>query len=168
MAEQTTIDASEALAHHAGKYLTFILDGEEYGVEILKVREIIGMREVTPVPRAPSFVKGVINLRGKLIPVTDLRLMLFMPEGEMTDETCIIVVAVIGIEIGIVVDRVRDVSDIAAEQIEEPPVLGSGADTRFMLGMAKMEDRVSVLLDIASVLGESDLVGESAMSMGSL
>ena len=166
MADQTTAVASENLAHFAGKYMTFILNGEEYGVEILKVREIIGMREVTPVPRAPNHVKGVINLRGKLIPVADLRLMLYMPEGERTDETCIIVVAVSGIEIGIVVDRVRDVCDIDAAQIGEPQVLGSGADAKFMPGMAKMEDRVSVLLDIASVLDESDLVGDSAMSLG--
>lgn len=138
-----------------GKYLTFKLDSEEYGLEILRVREIIGLMKITAVPQAPHYVKGVINLRGKVIPVVDLRLKFGFPEIEPTDETCIIVVD-IGREIGIVVDSVSEVLNIPEAQIDPPPPLGDGADTSFMLGMGKVGDAVKILLDIGRVLSADD------------
>lgn len=149
-----------------GKYLTFGLDREEYGLEILEVREIIGMMDITPVPRTPEFVRGVINLRGKVIPVIDLRLKFGMPAAERTEQTCIIVVDVEGVEMGIVVDRVSEVLDIAGQQIEPAPSFGVSVDTDFILGMGKQESRVTILLDIDKVLSAREIreltqIGES-------
>ncbi|MFW6114632.1 MAG: chemotaxis protein CheW [bacterium] len=132
MAEQTTVESSEDQQEKAGKYLTFVLAEEEYGLEILKVREIIGLMGITAVPRTPEHVKGVINLRGKVIPVIDLRLKFGMQEIEHTTETCIIVVSVNESEIGVLVDRVSEVLDIEAGQIEEAPSFGSEVNTEFV------------------------------------
>lgn len=140
----------------AGKYLTFVLAGEDYGLEILKVREIIGMMEITAVPRTPEFVKGVINLRGKVIPVIDLRLKFGMEEAEYTEETCTIVADVGGVEIGIIVDKVSEVMDIADSDIDETPSFGGSVDTDFILGMGKAEDKVTILLDISKVFTSSE------------
>jgi len=140
-----------------GKYLTFVLAEEEYGLEILKVREIIGMMDITTVPRTPGYVKGVINLRGKVIPVVDLRLKFGMAEAEHTDETCIIVVHVEGIEMGIIVDRVSEVLDIRGEDIDDAPSFGSGVTTDFILGMGKADGRVTILLDISKVLKREEV-----------
>lgn len=135
-----------------GKYLTFQLAGEEYGLEILRVREIIGMMDITTVPRTPEYVMGVVNLRGKVIPVTDLRLKFGMPAAERTAQTCIIVVDVGRIEMGIVVDSVSEVLDIAGEDIEDAPEFGPGISTEFILGMGKVSSRVIILLSITQVL----------------
>ncbi len=156
MSEQTNT-ATVDPATKAGKYLTFALGKEEYGVEILKVREIIGMMEITSVPRTPHFVKGVVNLRGKVIPVVDLRLKFNMEEADRTEETCIIVVAFRGMEMGVVVDRVSEVLDIDGEQIEDAPAFGVDVDTDFILGMGKANGRVTILLDIAKVLTNGEL-----------
>jgi len=138
---------------HGGKYLTFSLAGEEYGLEILKVREIIGIMDITAVPRMPSHVKGVVNLRGKVIPVVDLRLKFGMESAEYTEATCIIVVDV-GTLVGIIVDTVQEVLDIESAQIDPPPPLGASVDTTFILGMGKVRDEVLILLDINEVLNE--------------
>jgi purine-binding chemotaxis protein CheW len=138
----------------SGKYLTFCLDNEEYGLEILKVREIIGMMSITNVPRTPDFIKGVINLRGKVIPVIDLRLKFGMPEAERTEETCVIVVNLGQVEVGIIVDRVSEVRDIDGKDIDDPPSFGSTVDSSFILGMGKAGGKVTILLDICKVLGE--------------
>ncbi len=144
-----------------GKYLTFTLASEEYGIGILKIKEIIGMMPITSVPRTPAFVKGVINLRGKVIPVIDLRLRFGMEPMDYTDRTCIIVVEIgtqaIDITIGIVVDSVSEVLNIKNEEIENTPSFGTELDTRYILGMAKMEGKVKILLDINEVLGASEL-----------
>ncbi len=140
-----------------GKYLTFVLLEEEYGLEILKVREIIGMMDITAVPRTPTFVRGVVNLRGKVIPVIDLRCKFGMQTAEATDETCIIVVDVGNVEMGIIVDKVSEVLDIASEDIEPPPQFGVSVDTDFILGMGKTNNRVTILLDISKVLTGDDL-----------
>jgi purine-binding chemotaxis protein CheW len=136
----------------ASKYLTFKLAEEDYGISLLKVREIIGMMPITSVPRTPHFVKGVINLRGKVIPVTDLKLLFGMPELTYTDRTCIIVVEVQGtagtIQMGVVVDAVTEVLPVRAEEIEPAPEFGTKVDTRYILGMANMEGGVKILLDI--------------------
>jgi purine-binding chemotaxis protein CheW len=148
----------------AGKYLTFVLGDEEYGLQILRVREIIGMMEITAVPQTPPFVKGVVNLRGKVIPVIDLRLKFGMAEKEPTEATCIIVVEVGGLQVGIIVDTVSEVLDIEAGQIEDPPRFGTEVNTRFILGMGKVEKDVKILLDIERVLSTEDLslVGDLA------
>jgi purine-binding chemotaxis protein CheW len=141
----------------AGKYLTFALGNEEYGLEILKVREIIGMMEITGVPRAPAYVKGVINLRGQVISVVDLRAKFGMDAVARTEQTCIIVVeiAVDGgrkLSTGIIVDRVSEVLDVAAASIEPPPNFGASVDTAFILGMGKIGKGVKILLDIDKIL----------------
>jgi purine-binding chemotaxis protein CheW len=153
--------AVSAMAGLAGKYLTFKLGREEYGLEILKVQEIIKMMEITTVPRTPAFVKGVINLRGKVIPVVDLRLKFDMEEKENTDTTCIIVVQVARadatVTMGVVVDEVSEVLDIAAEEIEPSPDMGSTVDSQFILGMAKAKGAVKILLDVDKVLSAGDM-----------
>jgi purine-binding chemotaxis protein CheW len=141
-----------------GKYLTFALAREEYGLEILKVREIIGYIEVTAVPQTPSYVKGVINLRGQVIPVIDLRARFGMDTTDVTDQTCIIVVEISQgkhkFDTGIVVDRVSEVLDIAGVNIEDPPQFDSSVNTDFILGMAKVGESVKILLHIDKVIGE--------------
>ncbi len=139
------------------KYLTFKLADEEYGVEILKVREINGVMDITGVPRMPVYMKGVINLRGKVIPVVDLRLKFGLDEIESTEQTCIIVVDV-GKEIGIIVDTVCEVLDIDDENIEPAPSMGGSVDTSFILGMGKVGEDVKILLDIGKVLTTDELI----------
>ncbi len=141
-----------------GKYLTFVLGQEEYGVEILKVREIIGMMDITSVPRTPDFVRGVINLRGKVIPVIDLRLKFGMEAAEATEQTCIIVVNVGEIEMGVVVDRVSEVLDIGSAEIEKTPSFGVSVETNFILGIGKTDEKVTILLDIGKVLAREETV----------
>ncbi len=148
-----------------GKYLTFYLDGEEYGVQILKVREIIGIMEITQLPQMPHYIKGVINLRGKVIPVVDLRLKFGMSEAEYTDETCVIVVD-IGTQVGIIVDTVQEVADIADKDIEPPPALGGSVETTYLMGMGKVNGSVKILLDIDPILTGEDMesLSEAAAS----
>jgi purine-binding chemotaxis protein CheW len=148
--------SSVATASRAGKYLTFFLAGEEYGLEILKVSEIIGMQPVTRVPRMPEFVRGVINLRGKVIPITDLRRKFGM-EVAGQDDSCIIVVQMKGVQTGIVVDSVSEVVAIAEADIEDAPSFGAGIHTEFLLGIGKQNGRVKLLLDIDKVLVTSEL-----------
>lgn len=140
----------------AGKYLTFALGREEYGLEILKVREIIGYMDITAVPRTPPYVKGVINLRGQVIAVMDLRAKFGMEPAERTDQTCIVVVEIrVGdrnLSTGLIVDRVSEVLDIAAENIEDPPAFDASVSTEFILGMGKIGESVKILLDIDKVL----------------
>lgn len=157
-----SVDLSNKLA---GKYLTFQLFNEEYGIEILKVREIIGVQEITTVPRAPEYVKGVINLRGRIIPVSDLRLKFDLPEREYDKETCIIVVSIDEVLVGIIVDTVSEVVDISTDEIEEAPSFGSDADSDVILGMGKIKDRVVILLSVENILSGDEikaLAGPSA------
>ncbi len=158
---------NKALLDKEGKYLTFALGPEEYGLEILKVREIIGYMEITAVPQTPAYVKGVINLRGQVIPVIDLRAKFDMETAERTEETCIIVVETTqdgrNISTGIVVDHVSEVLDIAGEDIEESPQFGSSVNTDFILGMGKIGNSVKILLDIDKVLANADFSGISRL-----
>ena len=140
-----------------GKYLTFHLGDEEYGLEILKVREIISVMEITEVPQVPDFIKGVINLRGKVIPVIDLRLKFGMPSVDYNRETCIIVVNVNEFLLGVVVDTVAEVLDITQDEIDPPPSFGSTIDTNFIMGMGKAKDGVKILLNIDRVLSVGEL-----------
>lgn len=144
-----------------GKYLTFSLGDEEYGIGILKVKEIIGMMRITPVPQTPDFVKGVINLRGKVIPVIDLRLRFGMNENGYTERTCIIVVGIEGsgakLHIGVVVDSVSEVLNIKGADIEDTPSFGTALEIDYILGMAKTGGGVKMLLDIDRVLNSSEI-----------
>ncbi len=158
----TTMDHEpQVIANRAGKYLTFSLAGEEYGIAILKVKEIIGMMPITPVPQSPDFVKGVINLRGRVIPVTDLRLKFGMEPLEYNERTCIIVVEVAGNEstilMGLVVDSVSEVMNIRDEDIQDTPTFGTQLNTDYILGMAKMDGGVKILLDIDRVLSADEI-----------
>ncbi len=157
-----TGQSGKALLDKEGKYLTFALGSEEYGLEILKVREIFGYMEITAVPQTPHHVKGVINLRGQVIPVIDLRAKFGMETAEVTEETCIIVVEISQgdhtFSTGIVVDHVQEVLDIAGEDIEEAPQFGSSVNTDFILGMGKIGETVKILLDIDKVLAGEDFV----------
>ncbi len=150
----------------AGKYLTFFLNEEQYAFEILRVREINGLMPVTSLPSSPDFVDGVINLRGKVIPVVDLRTKFDMPRAEADDETCIIVVDVDDVEVGVVVDRVSEVQDFDAAQIEPPPALGQDVETTVILGMGKTDERATILLNIAQILSRGDMKDIQALADG--
>ncbi len=145
-----------------GKFLSFVLGAEEYGLEILKVQEINGMMGITRVPRTPDYVKGVINLRGRVIPIVSLRQKFQMPLVEDTEKTCIIVVQVnyedTDLTMGIIVDEVSEVLNIAGDQIEPAPSFGGGMDeTDYITGMGKLEDKVVILLDIDKVLNGAEI-----------
>ncbi|HOO40174.1 MAG TPA: chemotaxis protein CheW [Syntrophales bacterium] len=144
-----------------GKYLTFSLGGEEYGIGILKVKEIIGMMPITHVPQTPEYVKGVINLRGKVIPVVDLRLKFGIEAIDYTERTCIIVVEITNVNktiaMGIVVDSVSEVMNIKNGDIEDTPSFGTKLKTEFILGMAKTGSGVKILLDIDLVLADEEM-----------
>lgn len=155
----TRDEAGQGIQELAGKYLTFALADEEYGIGILKVREIIGVMEITAVPQTPPYVKGVINLRGRVIPVLELRIKFGMETQEYNDRTCIIVVEVASsegtIQVGMLVDSVSEVLNISAEEIEAPPSFGATqVATNCILGMAKIKGDVKILLDANSVVGE--------------
>lgn len=166
MTAHATLDTAEA-RQKAGKYLTFMLADELYGFEILKVIEIVGMMEITAVPRMPTFIKGVANLRGKIIPVVDLRLKFGMSEGEPTASRCIIVVLIGEAEMGIIVDNVSEVLEISADEIEETPSFGVDVDTCFILGMGKVEEKIAILLDIDKVLTEREVAALAGAESGS-
>jgi len=165
-------EAIKAMTIKTGKYLTFSLREEEYGIGILKVKEIIGMMPVTFVPRTPAFVKGVINLRGKVIPVIDLRSKFDMESIPYDERTCIIVVEIDGesatVLIGIVVDSVSEVLNIKADEIEAAPTFGTRLDTQYILGMAKTEGGVKILLNIDRILSGEEIIAVEEASPSSL
>lgn len=143
-----------------GKYMTFKLALEEYGLEILKVRDVIGLMEITRVPKTSEFIRGVINLRGNVIPVVDLKVKFGMPKTELAEQTVIIVVQFSAADreltMGILVDEVLEVLNITDDRIEPPPDFGSNFDTGFILGVGKSEKRVIFLLDIGKILSDEE------------
>lgn len=150
-------DSTQQGAALTGKYLTFSLAEESYGVPVLKVREIITMLHITTVPQMPPYVKGVINLRGKVIPVIDLRTKLGLPAAELTDSNCIVVVQIAqaGMEvknIGLIVDAVQEVVNLTQEDIEPAPDFGGAINVEYLLGMATLKGNVKSLLDIEKVI----------------
>ena len=161
---------SEQAVVKSEKYLIFNLSGEQYGLEILKVKEIIGLMEITRVPRTPDFVRGVINLRGKVIPIIDLRKKFDMESTEDTEHTCIIVVDImqenVSLQMGIVVDSVSEVLDISDDSIEKTPTFGTATSTVFIKGIAKTKGGVKILLNIEEVLTTNELqsLAESSIS----
>jgi purine-binding chemotaxis protein CheW len=145
-----------ALNNLSGKYLTVVLENEAYGLNVLKIREIIRLQKITPVPQMPAFVKGVINLRGRVIPIVDLRVK-FGLKAEFTERTCIIVVQVKlpndqVVQMGLIVDSVEEVVNLNATEIEPTPEFGAKVDTSYLLGMAKIKGQVKTLLDIDRVV----------------
>ncbi len=138
-----------------GKFLTFFLADEEYALEILKVQEIIGMQEITPIPGAAEHVRGVINLRGRIVPVVDLRRRFGMADATFTPQSCIIVVDVGGTKTGVMVDSVSDVLKISTEQIDPVPAFGPEVREDYLLGVGKGEGGVKLLLDIGRLLSET-------------
>ena len=152
------ITPTESSTHPtAGKYLSFLLGNESYGIDVLKIREIIRMVDITSVPQMPAYIKGVINLRGKIIPVVDLSIRFGFPNCETTERTCIVVVQVrnpqnITIQMGLIVDAVEEVLNIVAGDLEETPDFGTQLDTEYLTGMAKVKGRVTSLLDIDRVI----------------
>jgi purine-binding chemotaxis protein CheW len=144
----------------SGKYMTFRLASEEYGLEILKVRELIGLMEITRIPKAPAHLRGVINLRGKVIPVVDLRRKFAMPATDATGQTVIIVVQLAGqnggLTTGVLVDEVLEVRAISAQDIEPPPVLHDQVTSSFISGVGKADKRVIFLLDIDRILSAEE------------
>jgi purine-binding chemotaxis protein CheW len=145
----------------AGKYLTFQLANEEFGIRVMKVREIMGLQEITAVPQTPAHIKGVINLRGKVVPVIDLRLKFGILSAEYTQRTCIIVTQMQGgnglVLMGIIVDGVSEVLNLTASEIEDTPDFGEEVTGQYLLGMAKVKGKVKILLDIDRVLSTQDL-----------
>jgi purine-binding chemotaxis protein CheW len=153
-------EKSTEAAKRGGKHLTFELDDEIYGINILKIKEIVGIMDITPVPKAPPYVKGVLNLRGKIIPVVDLRLKFGFEKRAYDERTCVIVVELANVAgkqlIGIIVDSVSEVANIPEGDIESTPDLGGQQNTEYIEGMAKMKGKVVILLDIAKVLSFGD------------
>ena len=139
------------------KYLTFHLAGEDYGLDIVYVTEIIGIQRITEVPDMPDFVKGVINLRGKVIPVMDVRLRFHLPERDYDERTCIIVVDINNTAVGLVVDQVNEVADIPEKDVEPPPRTTKGASSRFLKGMGKVDEEVRILLNVDKLLYDEEL-----------
>lgn len=139
-----------------GQYLTFNLNEEFYGVPIEAIREINRVGEITPVPRTPPYIKGVMNLRGRIVPVVNLRTKFSLPEQAFTRDTCIVVIESDFNQIGMIVDAVKEVIDLKASEIEPPPQLGQAAQDRFITGLGKVENRVVILVDIVSALSHQD------------
>src|SRR3954447_7536212 len=158
---------SQSSGARSGKYLSFHLGAEEYAIQVVKVREIVKLQHITGVPETPAELKGVINLRGKVIPVVDLRLRFGLPEKEYGQRTCIIVVelgrAAAG-PMGIIVDEVSEVLSLQESDIQDTPDFGIGVETPYLLGMAKVRDRVKILLDIDEALATPDLSALAAVA----
>jgi purine-binding chemotaxis protein CheW len=153
----TTATAGISAKTEPSQHLTFQLGAEEYGIEILKVQEIRGYAGVTPIPNTPAYILGVMNLRGTVIPVVDLRTRFAMPNQEYNKFTVIVVVTVRDKVIGLVVDAVSDVLDVLPSQVRERPDLGARADMRFIGGVATIGEKLVVLLDIERLLSEDDI-----------
>jgi len=164
MTEVNRINSSEVQPGRGGKKLTFELLNASYGIEITKVREIIGMRDIIPVPRTPEFILGVMNLRGTIIPVLDLRMIFDLPRDENSKETRIVVVEMEDREVGLIVDRVCGVLDIEDHQVEDSPEFGDGLNTSFVLGMAMTGTGVTALLDLEEILNSDQCAIVGALS----
>lgn len=161
MKDTSTLLKKETPVAVAGKYLTFKLADETFGLEILKVQEIIGLMKITLVPKMPEFMRGVINLRGKIIPVVDLRLKFNMPSHEDDSKTCIIVVQITindkKLIMGFLVDEVSEVLNVLQDQIEVAPAFGASVDTEFIMGMGKVGQKVVMLLYIDKIINAGEL-----------
>ncbi|MCH8558157.1 MAG: chemotaxis protein CheW [Balneolia bacterium] len=149
---KVAVNTEAATLVEGGKFLSFFLGEEEYAIEILKVQEIIGMMAITPVPKMPDYIRGVLNLRGKIVPVMELRSRFSLPAVEDTDETCIIVIQDNNYQMGIVVDKVSEVADIDGSQIEDVPTVGKNGKSQFLSGIGKVKDSVRIIVNVHEVL----------------
>jgi len=152
--KEKEVDSQSDVDVKGGKFLTFFLGDEEYAIEILKVQEIIGLMTITPVPKMPDYIRGVLNLRGKIVPVMNLRTRFGLEEIEDTDETCIIVIQNKEYLMGVLVDKVSEVVDIATSEIEDVPSIGTGEQSEYLAGIGKTDDSVKMLLEVDKVLFE--------------
>jgi purine-binding chemotaxis protein CheW len=159
-----TPSQASGIAADGDQFLTFTLQGEEYGIEILRVQEIKGLSRIRPIPNAPDYVKGVINLRGAVVPIVDLRSRFGMPEAEYNQFTVIIVVSIGAKVVGLVVDAVSDVLNIGKDQLEETPGMGGEVDTSFFNGMGKVGEKLVLLLNIERLLASAGLEAVSSAS----
>ena len=144
------------------RFLSFVLNDEEYCIEILKIKEIMGMTAITPIPQTPEFIKGVINLRGQIIPIIDLRLKFEMPFKDYADRTCIVVVELDYdgqmTLMGIVVDSIQEVINIPEERISEVPYINAKIKSEYIQGIAETGDKIKIILDIMKVLTQEEFV----------
>lgn len=154
MSEAATeqVEQQSDIGIEGGKFLTFFLGKEEYAIEILKVQEIIGLMTITPVPKMPDYIRGVLNLRGKIVPVMNLRTRFGLEEIEDTDETCIIVIQQEEFLMGVLVDKVSEVVDIETSEIEEVPSVGTGEQSEYLAGIGKVDDSVKMIIEVHKVL----------------
>ncbi len=153
----TTVSAEPGVNRMANEFLTFRLGGEEYGIEILKVQEIRGYDAITQIANAPDFIKGVVNLRGIIVPIVDMRIKFRLGKAEYDQFTVVIILNVAGRIMGIVVDGVSDVITLEAEQVRPTPGLGSVIDTEYIMGLGTVDERMLILIDIEKLMGSSDM-----------
>ncbi len=158
MAEELSMTSLENEDTQRDKYLTFHLAGEDYGIEIRYVIEIIGIQNITEVPDMPAFIRGVINLRGKVIPVMDVRNRFNLEDRDYDDRTCIIVVNVDSTEVGLVVDEVSEVADIPEANVEPPPKTNRNSESSYIQGMGKINNDVKILLDVHKLLYSGEMM----------
>ena len=160
MSNATAVTENQSIKvdSRSGKYLTFFLASEEYGVDILKVQEIIGWMPITPVPLTAKYILGVINLRGKIHPIMDLKVKFGVDRCQITDETCIIVIKTANLMMGVLVDKVSEVVNLASGDIEKTPSFGADVNTEYLLGLGKTGGRVRLLLDIEKIITASDII----------
>ena len=157
MQEQTTSMATESTGRMAKEFLTFRLGGEEYGMEILKVQEIRGYDSITQIANAPEFIKGVVNLRGIIVPIIDMRIKFRLGKANYDQFTVVIILNVAGRVMGIVVDGVSDVISLEAEQMRPTPGFGSVIDTEYIMGLGTVDERMLILIDIEKLMGSDDM-----------
>lgn len=155
--DQINADLSNMQLDLKNRYLTFFLDNEQYGIHISNVKEIIALIKTTKIPKMPKYMKGVMNLRGNIIPVIDMRLKFALEDKEPEMQTAIVIVQVRDINIGFIVDRVEEVLTIASEQISEPPKFGTKINTKLLRGMGQVESGVVMILDLDMLLSEKEM-----------
>mgnify|MGYP003506498967 FL=1 len=155
--EQTTNIATESTVRMANEFLTFRLGREEYGIEILKVQEIRGYDSITQIANAPEFIKGVVNLRGIIVPIIDMRIKFRLGDATYDQFTVVIILNVSGRVMGVVVDGVSDVISLEAEQMQPTPGFGSVIDTEYIMGLGTVDERMLILIDIEKLMGSSDM-----------
>jgi purine-binding chemotaxis protein CheW len=156
-AETVSNTPSAAIKSAAGEYLTFVLGEEEYGIEILKVQEIRGYDSVTPIANTPSFIKGVVNLRGKIVPIVDLRIKFNLGKVEYDEFTVVIILNLSGRVVGIVVDGVSDVMALKEDQLRDVPSLVTSIDTKYIVGLATVEQQMLILVDIEQLMSSPEM-----------
>ncbi len=149
--------AEKGVDNTSREFLTFTLGNEEYGIDILKVQEIRGYNAVTPIVNAPAFIKGVINLRGTIVPIVDLRIKFAVGEVKYDAFTVVVVLKILSRTVGVVVDSVSDVLHLSTDQVRDPPELGAALDTRYLLGLGAVDDRMLILIDIEKLFTSKDM-----------